>query len=494
VHGPAVSAPPCGIILISMKRTLLIVAVAFICIITDAALWYVHHPVVLRLSDGFFPDTVRIQKNETVTFFDLSPRPMWPASSPHPKHTGYPAFDPQTLIHPWHAWSFTFTEDGAYPFHDHLAPQFVGVVTVGKNDLSKVADESTCTAIADAWQQESCMNLYFRNVTETKPYAQARAIYEDLAVRYPRSCHGFAHDLGKNAYHAYLDGSLPPIGQEASACAYGLWHGFTTAMQEERGFDSSKEFCASLTGATDELRTTNRMNCYHGIGIGLIPDPPSPELWGDFDGLVGPALDFCETVGGDPLYKERCQTGVFHAMTTYMVNDLYGLTFDEDSLGHCTTMTDPDRQYTCFITLVSAVPIFTRNDLEHTERILKRFSTSDFIYREMFINAAIMSVTVDEPAADLGAFVAHCEAIGGILRPICIRAVINNLFSNGTPGVEYRKVAEFCSGGWIREDEKTNCYSEIPSYAGRMYAPEKLGEACSAIPEEQRGRISDCPV
>jgi plastocyanin len=93
---------------------------------------------ITRTENGFSPSEIAIKKGETVTFVNSSTDPMWPASNPHPAHTGYPvgggcrasAFDACKGIAPGASWSYTFDTLGAWGFHDHLSPQFTGTITV----------------------------------------------------------------------------------------------------------------------------------------------------------------------------------------------------------------------------------------------------------------------------------------------------------------------------------------------------------------------------
>ena len=93
---------------------------------------------ITRTDKGFSPSQITIKKGDTVTFVNASADPMWPASNPHPAHSGYPttggcissAFDACTSIMPGASWSFTFEDAGTWGFHDHLSPQFSGTITV----------------------------------------------------------------------------------------------------------------------------------------------------------------------------------------------------------------------------------------------------------------------------------------------------------------------------------------------------------------------------
>ncbi len=445
---------------------------------------------VLRLPHSFYPRIVRIASGDTVRFVNVTLRPIWPAAGPHPTHTTYPAFDAKMEVAPGRSWKFTFSQEGTFAFHDHAAPEMNGIVVVGPNDVSGVTDQNTCTALPDTVQQAACMEIYFRHISHTEPFPTARDIFADIAVRYPNSCHTFAHDLGKNAYAATLKDTLPDIGEEASSCGYGLWHGFTTALQSEHGIAASKDFCASLEGTTEELMHANRRNCYHGIGIGLIPDPPPPELWGKFQSLVDPALDFCDTIPGDEYYKDRCISGVFHAMNVYMEAKQYGFIFDEDSLALCAQQR-PAYQNTCFTTFTAAVPALLDFDLKRTVALL-RTSVPPPLFPEIFKVAAVIFVDADASVEDIGSFIHECGALSPDFRPLCIWAAMNKLYNNGEPGKEYEKALALCSSAAVRATEKAACFHEVAANASGIYATEKMQTVCNAIPRTYRLDVEEC--
>ncbi|MBI2121148.1 MAG: hypothetical protein HYU05_00390 [Candidatus Wildermuthbacteria bacterium] len=94
--------------------------------------------IVTYASDGFSPRVLRVPAGEVVTFQNMSPRPMWPAASPHPTHTGYPmrgecsgsAFDSCAMVGSGQSWSFRFDVKGSWQYHNHLYPSFGGVIAV----------------------------------------------------------------------------------------------------------------------------------------------------------------------------------------------------------------------------------------------------------------------------------------------------------------------------------------------------------------------------
>lgn len=471
--------------------------VALLCLLTVVGALYLQKEsrvhIIFRLSHSFFPSTVRIQADDSLIFINVTTHAMWPAAGPHPTHTNYTDFDPQVGIAPWHSWVLTFTKEGTFTFHDHLAPDVRGIVISGQNNTSELGDERACTSLPETAQQAGCMEIYFRDITRTESFSHALLIFNDIAARYPASCHVFAHDLGKNAYTAYLANTLPDdIAEESSSCGFGFWHGFTTAMQADQGLDESKEFCASVGGKTNEQLQINRVNCYHGIGIGLIADPPPPNQWGSFQSLVEPAVVFCDTIAGNPDYRDRCLTGVFHAMTEYMATKRYGFVFNENSLLLCAKQ-KPAYQDSCFKTLVAELPRFTNFNLETTASIIKKNVPAPILLN-VFEHAAIIFIDATAPVADTAAFVEKCTALGKEFRVRCTRGAVNKFFNDGIPGKEYPKAIAFCTGSWFNAQERAACLENVISYSEARYPPEIVADVCKAMPAANRTSIKACRV
>ncbi len=85
---------------------------------------------ILITASGFTPSSVTIHKGETVKFTNTDSSPHWPASNPHPSHTGYAGFDALRPVPPGQSYSFKFERLGKFGFHDHLDPSLGGTVTV----------------------------------------------------------------------------------------------------------------------------------------------------------------------------------------------------------------------------------------------------------------------------------------------------------------------------------------------------------------------------
>lgn len=79
---------------------------------------------------GFLPASVTVKAGDTVRFTNNSSGRMWVASDPHPVHTDLPAFDEKASVDPGGNWSYTFTEVGTHPYHNHAKAANRGTVIV----------------------------------------------------------------------------------------------------------------------------------------------------------------------------------------------------------------------------------------------------------------------------------------------------------------------------------------------------------------------------
>lgn len=102
-------------------------------------------PVTVEITrSGFNQKLVRVTAGQKVIFVNKDTVDHWPASGPHPIHTGYPGsritkcgsaeqahiFDACAGVAPGGRWEFIFIETGEWAFHDHFNPSFTGTVIV----------------------------------------------------------------------------------------------------------------------------------------------------------------------------------------------------------------------------------------------------------------------------------------------------------------------------------------------------------------------------
>ena len=81
-------------------------------------------------ANGFNPKLVTISVGDTVRWVNNNSKLHWPASDPHPTHTGLPDFDPFADLLPWETFAYTFKDIGAFSYHDHTQAVVEDVATL----------------------------------------------------------------------------------------------------------------------------------------------------------------------------------------------------------------------------------------------------------------------------------------------------------------------------------------------------------------------------
>jgi len=100
--------------------------------------------IIIYKDSQYSPSTVTISAGTTVTFKNQSITSMWPATDVHPTHTAYPdssiykcgtseantIFDACKSIQNGDEWSFVFTQQGTWEYHDHDRSSRGGIIIV----------------------------------------------------------------------------------------------------------------------------------------------------------------------------------------------------------------------------------------------------------------------------------------------------------------------------------------------------------------------------
>ena len=100
---------------------------------TDVATTPVAKQWNIEIKEGnFAPSRLKIRKGDTVVWTNRSASPSWPASGPHPTHTGYPGFDALKGLNTGETYMFTFDRTGNWKYHDHLNPGVTGTILISE--------------------------------------------------------------------------------------------------------------------------------------------------------------------------------------------------------------------------------------------------------------------------------------------------------------------------------------------------------------------------
>jgi plastocyanin len=81
-------------------------------------------------ANGFSPSTIEIRKGDYVQFTNSDSARHWPASDPHPAHTGLAGFDAKKGLSQGETYRYQFNKTGTFGFHDHMNSSLDGTVIV----------------------------------------------------------------------------------------------------------------------------------------------------------------------------------------------------------------------------------------------------------------------------------------------------------------------------------------------------------------------------
>jgi plastocyanin len=86
---------------------------------------------VIITKDGFEPSTIKIKPGTEVKWLNEDLVSHQIASDPYPTRSGLPELFAESPIDKGQSYSFTFKDQGSFPYHDNLNPTtFKGVVEV----------------------------------------------------------------------------------------------------------------------------------------------------------------------------------------------------------------------------------------------------------------------------------------------------------------------------------------------------------------------------
>ena len=439
--------------------------------------------VVRRTPTGFVPQKVLVKKGDAVVFVNESSKEIQPASDFHPTHGIYPEFDPKKGIAPGVKWRFVFQKAGVWSYHDHLSPETVGTVIVVGGLPGESSKECLARLSSSGAQVATCYEGDIADALErgglTSAFELFAKVYERDSV-FPRNCHDVSHILGTAAYRQYVRDKTAVKRIETSYCGYGFYHGFMEAMLVDKGpgsYTTAREYCDSLrSGAALDAFSGA---CFHGIGHATF-DSLDAVLWGDDRAMVRAALSICEKALQDEAERIQCSTGVFNSLGNAKGVNQYHLSKSDSTLLTLCREQKPEYQPGCYVQAGIGVIHnlnLTRAGVISLIKTYPQESQAPAMsgYVDLEVRNALPNISFQE-------FVSLCGTLSGNLQKACIQGVLSGLVQGGQPGVEYKRIFEFCD--LIGKSERTSCY-EYSFSPLRSLAPDvqQYQSVCRAITE-----------
>ncbi|OGM96265.1 MAG: hypothetical protein A3B86_03940 [Candidatus Yanofskybacteria bacterium RIFCSPHIGHO2_02_FULL_38_22b] len=447
---------------------------------------------VILTNDGFSPQELTIQKGDTIIFTATNNQQFWPASDLHPTHGIFPEFDPRQPVEPGQSWSFKFKKEGTWKYHDHLFSSYRGVIIVEDNK-----NKNENYSLNDCAENGNKFQCWEDNINSTLEGEGLNAAFELLANLYTnepefaRSCHDYAHKLGKSAYDKFIKKEDIDITSKTSYCGYGFYHGFMeTLLQSEGNAGRAKDFCLYVGNKLADETSDAEGACYHGIGHGAV-DGGDPRAWGDPQAMIDPAIKTCESFSSGH-YLYRCVTGAYNALEILSADLKYKLdVINKDPFWLCPSQPLAYREG-CYTNMLPALMRFTNNDYPRMFSIIEKISDPSETYdsrysvREIVVLGLaheLLKTSWTDPDY-IPKTVSQCRNLKS--RLACIEGLSGGHMKYGEPEREYVKGLSFCDSSLLKEDEKNVCYQHILSRLRIWYSQEKTKEICQDSPTEHR--------
>lgn len=450
--------------------------------------WYIPPQTIVLRNDGFHPRTLTVQSGDTVTFINKTNKAFWPASNNHPQHDIYAGFDSGRPYPPGSSWSFTFERKGKWGFHDHLRSSYTGSIAVGSEYAHYDCTEHLASSTIG--EKRTCWSESLREVLQTKG---AAAAFTKFAEYYRTDkdfttigCHIMAHQLGDDAYGEYLrygkDFSKLQFPHESTYCGYGYYHGILEHMiRDEPNFEKADAFCKELISKYETTVPRIRLNCYHAIGHGFVPEPTDVEQWGNAHTMIVPAVTACKRLTADDARGE-CLQGIFNVIGDWMWNDQFGLRFPQtDSLSLCRTFDDTEVAHACYYELSMRLLPASKDNLVRVYTLFAASIPDDAIAGMVVNSAAAGLIGTRIEDTDFTSLIQECHALPNRVRIDCIKGLSGGFVAHGEPEREYVKAIAFCDNTLLTTTEKEVCYSNIIRTFKGAYTKEKMASICTMV-------------
>lgn len=307
-------------------------------------------------------------------------------------------------------------------------------------------------------------------------FRDAQAVFGRIAQDTRLDCHDLAHFFGQMTF--FKTGGLPaPIDEQSLyLCANGFWHGFMTAYTWEH--KDRPQDIVQLCSAHPEIRHYE-LNCYHGVGIGSVGDPPDVTTWGNEPLIIANAIGACETIAPMDNARLECASGVFHEIVNDKLAGVFGLPHVNavDPLAFCETQ---EKQYVdiCIGQLASRLHTFANNDPAQIIPLLAPHIEDPTFLTRMFA-LALKGLVVSMPEENINALFASCRTLPPQERAACIGGVTDGHLERGVPREQIDKTYALCEA--MDNEDRQVCNERLVEFATRSGLPERVRTLCARM-------------
>lgn len=357
----------------------------------------------------------------------------------------------------------------------------------------------TCEQIGHSERQIDCIfNIIHENLRE-HGLESALGIFQDAYDSFysfsSTGCHRHAHRVGDMVYYElYLqqDGfNSVFFPQTATACGYGLFHGFIEHLIQDNPSPAFvTETCNYLHDVYGDSMGAIRLTCYHGSGHGFMlhtAERIEREAWGDLSRFTSDSLEKCMQLSEATEYEqEECRQGVFNVIVDWMSDEEYGFSYDyENPFAVCDSLQE-QYWHACYYEMAQKTDRVSGEDPRVLARIVEGAPNQELADTAFSVGIAgiVQQVIADE--GEYERILHDCSDLSDAQYRLCLQSVIHGLFEHGPPAQEYQEPLALCAdNGFVGErDLSAFCYKNIAQRLTRFYEPAQRTSICREFPAE----------
>lgn len=467
-------------------------SVALLLLALGVGMWIIQSSVppdtFFLKEDGFHPRARTIHEGTTITFVNKTNKYFWPASDLHPTHALYAPFDAQEPIAPGGSYQFTFTKPGTYPFHDHLAAYYLGIIQVADSagnviDACDTGDKVMC------WQ-----TTLFTVLAEEGLDAALVKVAELFASdpEFSRFCHGATHSIGLASYQLYLEDKNSVYSPKAVACASGFYHGFMEGMIGASGdIETAAQICDTVGKRLVTESPDARFQCFHGIGHGSLETAiASTGVFSSIDDLIEDATTLCEAASKGEHERYRCMSGAYNALANFYIVGAYGLSATKDDpLLLCARQPEIYKE-SCYGNMNAVVLHQADYDFARASKDILSIKDESHIASAMEYLSGLATVRHLE-GRRLVDMIQSCAPLPTVYEASCLTGFAKGLLEHGAPGTEYELALTFCAEPSFPAWARNTCYQKTLGELSWWYSKEKAQDICRSVAPELQPYCSD---
>lgn len=452
---------------------------------------FLHAPkevIVTRTATGWMPQKVTIDQGDVIIFRTSTSDAFWPASDFHPSHQLYPAFDSMRPVPPGQQWSFTFSKAGVWTLHDHLKPEYKGIIIV--NNIYGQAQYNCRSHDPDL--AVLCWQSKIMTAVKKGGLSRAYEVFDSLYANEPafrESCHDITHVLGSETYAIFSNDHKATDRPENSYCGYGFYHGFIESMlfTEGMSYTTARQYCEALRGESDDSIAGP---CFHGIGHAVF-DSLDSSVWGHADKMAARAVATCEKILTNEPDRIQCTDGVFNALGNAISSSDYSLSnANTDIIPLCKAQ---KRQYQPGCIIQAGISYIRYKNMGREEALRFVQDLGPTLAPSGILTYIDNEVLRSISNFDAAAFKDTCASLKTEYQQSCISGVISALRNLGQPETEYVTMFRFCDL-FAPGTARSGCYQNAVSQTGRLNRDSAAYlSACKAIKDVNIPGLCDVP-